>query len=520
MNAALEFIIEQVRGVWRFRWTAMLIAWVICLVGWLVILVLPDTYNAWTRVYIDTRTRLNQVTQGIGVESNIASQVEAVREALLGAPQLAKVAKLAFPGYANAGASQQAAIVDNLRKNLTVDANGERNQPADLYVISYSGHDPQTTRRVVDELLKLFMANAIGGSAQSSEQAEQFLAAQIAEYDKKLATAESALADFKRQNAGLVPGATGGDYFTRLHGEMDELNRDQSALTVAEQKRNELLRQLSSEEPAAGGGANGTTGGMIREAQARLDDLLLRFTEKHPDVIAARRTLEDLRKRQAAEIAAVRRGDLGAIAATGLAASPVYQGIRMQLSQADVEVAAGRRQVADRQARIVELRKMINTAPEVEAEYSRLNRDYGVTRGHYDALVERLNRTRLSDRADETGVVRFEVVDPPTGGDRPVAPDRVRLILTVLLAGMGVGVGVAYLMHQLRPVFTSTRQLSELTQLPVLGAVSMTWLERHKAEGRRAIWAYSSVTAVLLLLAVIALAVQGPAARLLHGVAA
>ena len=241
---------------------------------------------------------------------------------------------------------------------------------------------------------------------------------------------------------------------------------------------------------------------------------------KHPDVIAARRTLEDLRKRQAAEIAAVRRGDRAAIAATGLAANPVYQGIRMQLSQADVEVAADRRQVADRQARIAELRKMINTAPEVEAEFSRLNRDYDVTRGQYAALVERLNRARLSDRADETGVVRFEVVDPPTGGDRPVAPDRVRLILTVLLAGMGVGVGVAYLMHQLRPVFTSTRQLSELTQLPVLGAVSMTWLERHKAEGRRAIWAYSSVTAVLLLLAVIALAVQGPAARLLHGVAA
>ena len=147
--------------------------------------------------------------------------------------------------------SQQAAIVDGLRKNLTVDANGERNQPADLYVISYSGHDPQTTRRVVEELLKLFMANAIGGSAQSAEQAEQFLATQIAEYDKKLATAESALADFKRQNAGLVPGATGGDYFTRLHGETDELNKDQSALTVAEQKRNELLRQLSSEEPTA-----------------------------------------------------------------------------------------------------------------------------------------------------------------------------------------------------------------------------------------------------------------------------
>ena len=137
-----------------------------------------------------------------------------------------------------------------------------------------------------------------------------------------------------------------------------------------------------------------------------------------------------------AETAAIRRGDQAAIAATGLAANPVYQGIRMQLSQADVEVAAARRQVADQQARIEELRKMINTAPQVEAEFARLNRDYDVTRGQYQALVERLNRARLSDQADAaSGLVRFEIVDPPTGGDRPVAPDRMRLILTVLLGG-------------------------------------------------------------------------------------
>src|SRR5215470_7579381 len=168
MNAALEFIIEQVRGVWRFRWTAMLLAWVVCLVGWLVVLLLPDTFNSWARVFVDTRTRLSQVTQGIAVESNVASQVEAVREALLGGPQLDKVARAAYPGYVNATPSQQAAIVDSLRKNLTVDANGERNQPADLYVISYSGHNGQAARRVVDELLKLFMTSAVNGSQQSS----------------------------------------------------------------------------------------------------------------------------------------------------------------------------------------------------------------------------------------------------------------------------------------------------------------------------------------------------------------
>src|SRR5438874_2539764 len=431
MNAALEFILEQIRGAWRFRWIAMLVAWIVCLVGWLVVLAMPDTYSAWARVYVDTRTRLSQVTQGIAVDSNIASQAEAVRQALLGGPQLEKVSRLA---------------------------------------------------------------------------------------------------DFKRQNAGLVPGATG-DYFTHLHGETDNLDKDRLALTVAEQKRDELRRQLSSELPlmgssagirnAAGDGASGAdTASAIRETQARLDELLLRFTDKHPDVIAARRTLEDLKKRQQVELQAVRHGDQAAIAASGLAANPVYQGIKLQLSQAEVEVAAARRQVADREGRIAELRKMINTAPQVEAEYARLNRDYDVTRGQYQALVERLNRAKLADKAEATGVVRFEVVDPPTGSEQPVSPDRIRLILVVLLGGLAAGVGAAYVMHQLRPVFVSARQLTEVTQLPVLGVVSMTWLEGHQALARHAVWVYCMAAAVLFAVAAMMLLTQSATAHFLHGLIA
>jgi polysaccharide chain length determinant protein (PEP-CTERM system associated) len=524
MNAALEFTLELIRGVWRFRWTAMLVAWIVCLVGWLVVLAMPDTYSAWARVYVDTRTRLSQVTQGIAVESNIASEAEAVREALLGGPQLEKVARLSIPGYASASPGQQATIISGLRTRLQVEATGERNRPADLYMITYTDPDRQTARRVVSQLLKLFLANALGGSQEGSEQAQQFLTQQIAEYDRKLQAAESRLADFKRHNAGLVPGATGGDYFSRLHQDTDDLDKDRLALTVAEQRRDELQRQLSSEQPGmvsgAAGGGGADTSSAIRETQARLDELLLRFTDKHPDVIAARRTLEDLKKRQQTELAAVRRGDQAAIAASGLAASPVYQGIKLQLSRADVEAAAARRQVADREGKIAELRKMINTAPEVEAEFARLNRDYDVTRGQYQALVERLNRAKLSDKAEATGVVRFEVVDPPTGNDQPVYPDRIRLILVVLLGGLAAGIGVAYLMHQIRPVFGSVRQLAELTQLPVLGVVSMTWLERHQAQARHAVWVYSMAVAVLIVVAAVTLLTESAASHFLHGLIA
>src|SRR5579864_7721502 len=135
MNAAVAFFLEQARGVWRFRWTALLVAWIVAIVGWLVILALPNTYMANAKVFIDTRTRINQVTQGIAVESNMASEAMAVRQALLGGPQLVKVAKLALPGFASAGPEKQAALVEGLRSRLQVDETGERNQPADLYSI-------------------------------------------------------------------------------------------------------------------------------------------------------------------------------------------------------------------------------------------------------------------------------------------------------------------------------------------------------------------------------------------------
>ncbi|MGH3429077.1 MAG: Wzz/FepE/Etk N-terminal domain-containing protein [Mycobacteriales bacterium] len=188
MHAALAFLREQIHGIWRFRWTAMLVAWVVCLLGWIVVLALPDTYSATARVFVDTRTRLNQVTQGIAVESNMASEAMAVRRALLGAPQLAKVARVAIPGYAAAPPAQQADIVDGLHARLQVEATGERNQPADLYTIIYTDRDRVTARRVVKELLNLFLSNSLGGSQEGAEQAQQFLAGQIAEYDKKLQT--------------------------------------------------------------------------------------------------------------------------------------------------------------------------------------------------------------------------------------------------------------------------------------------------------------------------------------------
>src|SRR5690606_37232984 len=207
--------------------------------------------------------------------------------------------------------------------------------------------------------------------------------------------AEGRLAEFKKRNVGMMPGEQG-DYFSRLQGEMDAVRKAQAALGVATSRRDELQRQLSGESPfvASGGvtaaaarAGGGDTASRIQDTQAKLEDLLLRFTDRHPDVVATRETLEQLKARHREEIEALQRGDRSVAASAGASANPVYQSIHLSLNQTEVEIAALRGELADGQRKVAQLRQMVDTVPEVEAEFARLNRDYDVTRAQYTALV-------------------------------------------------------------------------------------------------------------------------------------
>jgi polysaccharide chain length determinant protein (PEP-CTERM system associated) len=262
----------------------------------------------------------------------------------------------------------------------------------------------------------------------------------------------------------------------------------------------------------------GDTASRIQETQMRLDDLLLRFTDKHPDVIAARETIEQLRARQIEELAALKRGDAGAAAVARAQSNPVHQSIQLQINQVEVEIAALRSQLTDRRSNEAALRRVIDTVPEVEAEYSRLTRDYDVTRTQYNALLERLEKARLSGDAEQTGTVKFNIVDPPSASFNPIFPNRPLLLIVVLLLGLGLGGGVAYLMHMLRPVFADSRSLADATGLPVLGSVMRGWLDRERAELRAGLKRYIAASALLLVMFGIAFFVQQPASRMLRHV--
>ncbi|MBW4052619.1 MAG: hypothetical protein HIU85_14375 [Proteobacteria bacterium] len=504
LQNTLEDFLDLLRGLWRFRWPALIVAWCLAPLLWIGIFMIPNTYESYAKVFVDTRTALSEATEGLSIASPMDSEIERVRDALLGGPELRKVANdTGLMAGALTGAQQQA-VIANLRKNIDITGNLEPRSTMALFTITY--RDPNRTRslQVVDHLLNTFVEGTLGGKQQGSEEAEKFLTRQIAAYGERLSTSEQRLAAFKKQNVGLLPGEQG-DYFSHLQTSMSDLTKDKERLSLELRKRAVLSQQLhAGQQFTAGPGDSGTqnpaaldTEGQIAQAQQKLNQLLLKFTNKYPDVMALRQTLKQLKAREAAQIAAAKRGDLGAAAQLSLTANPVYQKLQEQYDAEGVTIASIQQEISDREQEIAKLRSMISTAPEVQAQYAKLTRDYNVTRTQYDALLGRLDRARLGQQAATTGVVKFQVIDPPTAEFAPVAPRRALLILGALILSFAVGGGVAYLMQLLRPVFVSQRQLGAVTGLPVLGSVSMAWLDERRSvlrsERRRYLWAMAGL---------------------------
>ncbi len=512
MDQILSQILSILRGSWRYRWIAIAIAWVGCLVAWPYVISLPNKYEASARVFVDPKTALKPVIDGLAIQQDVGTELALVRQTLLSTPHLGEVAETIGILSPSVTGRERNWAIDGLRGRIDISVQTQPTGDVDqagskVYAIHYQDVDRDRALRLVQLLLESFREDTLGGKRQASAAAQKFLESQIKEYGARLNESDQRLADFKKRNVGMVPGDQAGDYFSRMQAETDAMKKVQADLNIAYARRNALNQQLRGEAPVAaatgmpstpGSPSQGDTLSRIKETQAKLEDMLLHYTEKHPDVIALRETLEQLKARRAGEIEALKRGDAGAAAATGASSNPVYQSIQLQLNQTDVDIAAKRGELAMHQDKVAELRKMVDTMPQVEAEFASLNRDYSVTKAQYTALVERLEKARLGDEAEASGSIRFEVIDPPAVGFTPVSPRRPIMLLAVLAASLAAGAGIAYLLNLLRPVFHDVRELTELTGARVLGSISVSRSGADAYARRRGYLAYSFACVLLV----------------------
>jgi len=203
----------------------------------------------------------------------------------------------------------------------------------------------------------------------------------------------------------------------------------------------------------------------------------VKYTNRHPDVAQTRKGLADLKRQRAALIEEARsNAPEGGSAGYNIDKNPIYQQMRLSMAQLEADVAAKRRLLTLIEGQVADLEGSIDTVTALEAERRDLKSDYEIVKKNHTVLEGRLDGLNLGRKADSSSDnVRFKVVDPPRAPTVPSGPNRVLFSSLVLLGGLAVGFGVAFLMSQFRPTFDERQILSDALGLPVLGSVNMVW---------------------------------------------
>jgi polysaccharide chain length determinant protein (PEP-CTERM system associated) len=490
-------LLNFLKAIGKYRWHAVVITWVVALIGWVVVLRLPNQYEASARVYVDTQSILKPLLSSMTTVPNLEQQVMFMRRTLISRPNVERLMRMVDLDVKAKDTKEHDKIVDELMSQIKVTGT-ERD---DIYTLTYVSDNPKLGKDVVSSLLTIFVEGSFSGKKQDSEKAVQFIDDQIKTYEEKLAAAENSLKEFKLKNLGMLPGGGSGtgDFGGQLQTATDQLSQAKLELAEAEQARNAIRRQIDGEpvkpgtvtvDPAL---VDPELEARIAQAQKNLDNLRLQYTEQHPDVIANRRLLDQLLA-QKADLAKNKKRSLD----PGASYSPMLQQLNVSLSQAEARVASMRARVAEYENRVARLRNQSTTAPEIEAQFAQLNRDYNVNRENYQKLVERRESARLSgDLSSATDMLQFRVIDPPTVPNHPTGPNRLRLFSLVFVGALVAGLAVAFLMSQLRPTFLTQSTLREVTGLPVLGSIGMNWTPEQTVKRRRRLIAFAGSVALL-----------------------
>jgi hypothetical protein len=112
--------------------------------------------------------------------------------------------------------------------------------------------------------------------------------------------------------------------------------------------------------------------------------------------------------------------------------------------------------------------------PEVEKQMVQMERDHSNLRRNYEALVARREQASMGQEVEASGVgAEFRLIEPPRASPKPVFPDRIALLMTVLALAVGGGLFASFAYAQILPTVADTPTLRQIGSRPVLGSVSM-----------------------------------------------
>ncbi len=378
-------------------------------------------------------------------------------------------------------------VIEEMQKRIFVRAEST-STGTNAFRIAFRGPDPRTVRDVTAELAARFIdANSDETRREAYTTIDQ-LEEQIEAVKSQLEQIEKSRAGYLITNPDAMPGQ--GQSMLSQMNSLSMIRQSQQssidALSAQISTNEQLLASMRSQDtvepetPLAVGQTEGQLRSRRADHEAQLRQLLIKYTEKAPEVIAARaqieainRELEDLRNKTEQDRATRR----------------AVRGNNPQARALEIKIATDRKELERRQAelgqtnaQIAELQQRLRSSPLLANEATKIERDYDVLRRRYDDLIAKRDNAKfgakvINDFSGET----FRMQDPANLPEVPVSPNRRLLYPLSLIIGLVTGL-IAAIAVEARAMMTirDARDVAHYARLPLLVTVPKIVTEQER----------------------------------------
>lgn len=455
--------LAQILRTLRARYKIVLLLLIVTVVAaFAVSLLMPKTYKATTSLVlnnkgIDPVTGLNvpvQLTPGY-----LPTQVDIVKSKVVALKVIDDLKLAEDPAvkerFAKMDPSEttiQDWLSDGLRANLTV----EPARDSSVLNISFKGDDAEYVAKVANAFAAAYQQVSVDLKVAPAQKASGYINDQIKLLREKFEAAQNKMSAYQKENNIFSSD-------NKLDVETARLNELSSQLVVAQglaMEANSRQRQVKSN---AGGSPDVLANPLIQSLKSRLSEAEAKFADtsaklnvNHPQYIAAKSEVDNLRANLNQQI--------------GLASTGVASNARIQ-QQREAEVRAA---LNAQKEKVLGL----NSARD---ELSVLSNEMENAKRAYETASQRLTQTNLEGQSTQSDISVLTAASVPRA---PAGPRMLLNLLVALVVGSILGVAAAIAMELLDQRVRSAEDLSQLFGLPLLGVIEKTRAVRHRPQRR------------------------------------
>ena len=480
-------ISEYARIALKRKWMIILPTLAIGLAIGYVVFRLPDLYESSTLIVVKPSTLPNTVVPMI-TEETLTRELASISQVVTSRSSLQPlVEKYDLYKEERSRGEAMEVIIDQMRKGIKVEVNTSRNDITNGFNITYRGRDPKTTQAVAAELASKYIDEQTKGTENAGTSAKQFIEGQVRSAKDEVDAIDTQRLSYLQQNINNLPSQS-----QALVGRLTALHEEQKALIaeigrlrdLAAAYRNQLGDITKSYEQEIVLSAENTTdpkttaawAELVRrrsEYEGELQSLASQYTEKHPDVVAKKKQIEDIKAQQDLMLNDWKDRIEDRKQKLTKLSDPRLLTLRTNISMAEGDMDREQRLLDETNKQIAELNTRINAIPNAEVGLEALDREYQTKKLSYDnLLLEQQKIVVGADAAKEQQGGGIQVVDAANLPEKPVAPKRFMLTAGGFAIGFALGM-LLVLMFEVRRLFTiqTIEDAKHYTTLPVLASI-------------------------------------------------